>query len=136
MPQLLQQIPFALDMAEALEGITAGLAGLKLQGSLYFSGREDEDIAAWVRRWDRHGTAMGWQDVEKLRRAPSYLRGVAEIHYEQLAAGDRDTKDHLFDALRRDFRPEGYHQLKLMELKSLRQAAHESVDDFYHRIMR
>lgn len=101
-----------------------------------FSGDDNENFEAYLRRFDRYGQANGW-DSEKSRLVlPWALQGTAAEVYDGLSNEQRRTYESLCHALRERFRPARYEEMALDQLMTKMQKKDESVHKFASSIQK
>ena len=76
-----------------------------------FSGKPDEDVLAWSRRFDTVARALEWDVTRKVTQMPLYLGGFAAIWWDKFTArGTQLPVDYkaASDALKNQFLPADY----------------------------
>ena len=58
------------------------------------------DFVSWLRNFDCCATANGWEDEDKLKKLPAFLRGPSAAYFHGLPAAQKDTYEHLTAALK------------------------------------
>lgn len=53
-----------------------------------FSGTPEENVVRWIRRFELHADAQGWEDNKVLSQLQLHLRGTAEIWLQGLTGPD------------------------------------------------
>ena len=68
----------------------------------WFSGG---DFTSWLRHFDRCAAANAWNTDTRLVKLPAFLHGPADVYFDSLAEGEKDTLPHMIASLKRCFTP-------------------------------
>lgn len=66
---------------------------------------DGDDIAAWLREFDACALANGWEDEQKIKKLPAFLRGRAATHFYAIPDEERATYDAAAKKLKRAMCP-------------------------------
>ncbi len=95
-----------------------------------FDPEKGETFRNWLTRFDRIGTARNWDGITKRNNLAARMRGIAEIHYDNLSPEDKTNYESLKTALTEKLEPTNDMGRKLDKLLNRKQTTEESVEKF------
>eukprot|EP00794_Sanderia_malayensis_P010464 gene10464-biopygen7630 len=99
-----------------------------------FSGKDEEDIAEWLIRWEVAANANNWTPQQQLTMMPVYLTGRAGRLFWRFPENVRNSLEELKDSLDETFNTEEKRYLARQKLHEIKQGSKESVIEFSERV--
>eukprot|EP00794_Sanderia_malayensis_P018581 gene18581-biopygen15656 len=99
-----------------------------------FSGKDEEDIAEWLIRWEVAANANNWTPQQQLTMMPVYLTRRAGRLFWRFPENVRNSLEELKDSLDETFNTEEKRYLARQKLHEIKQGSKESVIEFSERV--
>lgn len=96
----------------------------------HYHGYTTEDPNLWIKRFNRYSAIKEWNQANRLRFFPLFMKGQAAAWYESLPQATQANENNLHDAFKNRFTTDGSRWTKLSSFKDRIQQSSETVQDF------